>query len=103
MLITVLAQTRQIDEIHATMVPKIVDSSTTIEHHDILQSIVGLDVVNKELKQREVTQVLTMLGFGAWEGLERPFLFEKPIIASRSNGTFKAPLSFGLWWGKIPL
>jgi hypothetical protein len=48
-LIIVLAQTRQIDEIHATMVPKIVDTSTTIKHHEILQYVIGLDVVNKEL------------------------------------------------------
>lgn len=48
-LIIILAQTRQIDEIRATTMPRIVDSSTTIEHHEILQSIVGLDVVNKEL------------------------------------------------------
>jgi hypothetical protein len=50
-LIIVFAQTRQIDEIHATTVPRIVDSSTTIKHHEILQSIIGLDVVNKELQQ----------------------------------------------------
>jgi len=48
-LIIILAQTRQIDEIHVTTMLRIVASSTTIEHHEILQSIIGLDVVNKEL------------------------------------------------------
>jgi hypothetical protein len=43
-----------------------------------------------------------MLDFGAWEGLEKPFLLKKPIISWRSNNTFEDFLSFGLQWGKSP-
>jgi disease resistance protein RPS2 len=51
MLTLILTQAKQIEEIHSAMVPRIIDSSTTIEHHDIPQSIVGLDNMSKQLQQ----------------------------------------------------
>jgi hypothetical protein len=36
-------------------------------------------------------------------GVGKTLLAQKNMIAWRSNDTFKAPLSFGLWWGKIPI
>jgi len=49
-LTTILRQTRQIEEIHFATVPRIIDTSTTIEHHDMPQSIVGLDDMSEQLQ-----------------------------------------------------
>ncbi len=46
-----LAQVKKIEGIHSAMGPINIDSSTTIEHHDMPQSIVGLDDMSKQLQQ----------------------------------------------------
>ncbi len=60
------------------MVPRIVDNSTTIGHHDVAQSIVGLDVVSKELQQREVTPSPHYVGVWGMGGVGKTLLAQKP-------------------------
>lgn len=102
MLIIVLAQTRQIDEIHVTMVPRIVDNSTTIEHHDIPQSIIGLDVVSKELQQREVTPSPHYVGIWGMGRVGKTLLAQKTYNSMEIQWHFQSSSFIWFMVGKTP-
>jgi GTPase SAR1 family protein len=66
-----------------------------------------LDVVSKELNQLLVSKGSDpsphYVGVWGMGGVGKTLLLKKPMISWKFNDTFKALLSFGLWWGKIPI